>query len=158
MSRLNERDLVGRTIERAEDAIDPITRVAEYPPHAPLVHALNNEVTDGPGSFSRSQVRGCGSEPGRLNDGQNGALRSIRSRSSLRRSPMNLWPQESESASRTDATAKARTRIAHRSSTSVNSSAAPYGLLIKRPSSGCAASPITPNARTSLMFLGERVI
>ena len=35
MSRLKERDLVGRTIERAEDAVDPITRVAEYPPHAP---------------------------------------------------------------------------------------------------------------------------
>ena len=51
MSRLNERDLVGRTIERAEDAIDPITWVAEYPPHAPLAHALNNEITDGLAQF-----------------------------------------------------------------------------------------------------------
>ena len=54
MSRLNERDLVGRTIERAQDTIDPITRVAEYPPHAPLVQALNNEVTDGLAQFALS--------------------------------------------------------------------------------------------------------
>jgi hypothetical protein len=77
MSRLDERDLVGRTIERAEDAIDPITRVAEYPPHAPLVHALNNEVTDGLAQFRALKFGVLGSEPGRLERCANGGLRSI---------------------------------------------------------------------------------
>jgi NADPH-dependent 2,4-dienoyl-CoA reductase/sulfur reductase-like enzyme len=54
-------------------------------------------------------LRCVGSEPGRLNDGQNGALRSIRSRSSLRRSPANLWPQESEA--RVELTRPRRTEL-----------------------------------------------
>jgi hypothetical protein len=47
VSRLNERDLVGCTIERAEHAVDPIARVAKYPAHAPFVHALDHEIADG---------------------------------------------------------------------------------------------------------------
>jgi hypothetical protein len=54
-------------------------------------------------------LRCVGSEPGRRNDGQNGALRSIRSRSTLRRSPMNLWPQESEA--RVELTRPRRTEL-----------------------------------------------
>jgi hypothetical protein len=76
---LNERDLVGRTIERAEDAIDPITRVAEYPPHAPLVHALNNEVTDGLAQFRALKSGVVGRSQGGWNDAQNGGLRGVRS-------------------------------------------------------------------------------
>ena len=41
-------------IKRAEHAIDPITRVAEYPTHAPHVHAFHDEVADGLAQFALS--------------------------------------------------------------------------------------------------------
>ena len=45
--RLNELDLVAGAVQGPENAVDPVSRVAEHAAHAPCVKAGNDEVADG---------------------------------------------------------------------------------------------------------------
>jgi len=49
MPRLDELDLVGGTIERTEDAVDAVTRVAVNATHAPSCEASDESVGYGVG-------------------------------------------------------------------------------------------------------------
>lgn len=49
MPCLNESDLAVSTVERAENTIDTVARIAKKMEHAPLMQALRNEIADGLG-------------------------------------------------------------------------------------------------------------